>query len=154
MYSMLDPCVIPVIQMIPREDNELGTEHARHQRSHYHRVPIRIVSRPYPLVWRYHGYVDYYQIMDVHRTYNRAFANKVMYLKCEKVDPDTFEVYERLYPVIPDVVQYHPVTNDIINITFWMFEPRDHIKLHIPIVYTGIDQSPVLKKGGSVHIPY
>lgn len=54
--------------------------------------------------------------------------------------------------VIPQAVQYHPVTDQPLHIDLYRVEEDQEIKVEVPVHFKGEDACPGLKRGGTLNV--
>ena len=54
--------------------------------------------------------------------------------------------------VIPQDIQFHPVTDDAVHIDLYRVDEKQKIKVEVTVHFTGEEVSPGIKKGGTLNI--
>jgi len=134
---------LPTIHAEIREHR--GSKTSRSLRQDKLRVPGCITDRAAPRQNQLLISLDRFELEKICRTFRRSVGHKVMWMQIEgQAEP---------VKVIPEEIARHPVTQEILSANFFLFKPfQEKIKVHIPIVYTGMDECIGVKRGGVVVI--
>lgn len=144
-----DPFALPLLHAQTRQN--LSKYVTRKLRSELLRIPGIITDRHNPRNAALTVSFDRFELEAVCRNYGRSMGHKVVQIKLPELEKPILAIVEHVFR--------HTVTQEVLNISFFVFNPYEPIKLpFFPILFTGAEECVGVKRGGVLvinrdHVP-